>query len=207
MRLSGESAQRYRNERIIAMQEEGKTQSQIAQLLDCSQAWVSQFLKKYRIHGTADLASLRQQRGAKCRLSMEELEQLKTYLKSGALSHGFTTDNWTQKRIVHLIEQEFGVSYHPSHVANLMAKIKFSRQQPTTHSYRKNPAEVKKWKEERLPAAKKKAQEEDYLILYADEASISVVPRISKTYAPIGETPTITVRMLKEPLYFLRFFF
>ena len=30
-------------------------------------------------------------------------------------------------------------------------------------------------------------------ILYADEASISVVPRISKTYAPIGETPTITV--------------
>ena len=40
---------------------------------------------------------------------------------------------------------------------------------------------------------KKKSEEEDFLVLYSDEASISVFPVLTRTYAPVGETPTITV--------------
>lgn len=44
-----------------------------------------------------------------------------------------------------------------------------------------------------FPKGKKKAKEEDYLILYVDESSISVAAEVSTTYAPIGKTPVITV--------------
>ena len=40
---------------------------------------------------------------------------------------------------------------------------------------------------------KKKAQNDNYEIVYVDESSISVASQVSTTYAPIGETPVITV--------------
>lgn len=40
---------------------------------------------------------------------------------------------------------------------------------------------------------KKKALEEDYLLVYADEASQSVTPRLTRTYALKGKPATITI--------------
>lgn len=156
MRLTDESAQRYRNERIVALKKAGKTQVQIADLLDCSQAWVSKLLKFHRTHGTVDTSDFRQKPGPKCGLTPTDLEQLKKDLKQGALAHGFRTDNWTRERISTLIGQKFGVHYHPAHISRLMRKIGFSVQKPKRRSYRKDMTEVTEWKEERFPAAKKK---------------------------------------------------
>lgn len=45
----------------------------------------------------------------------------------------------------------------------------------------------------RTSGHKKKAEAEDFLILYSDEASVSVFPTLTHTYAPVGQTPEITV--------------
>jgi len=42
------------------------------------------------------------------------------------------------------------------------------------------------------PDWKKKALEEGYLLLYSDEASVSVASVLTHTYAPKGKTPVIT---------------
>jgi transposase len=36
-------------------------------------------------------------------------------LARGALRAGYTTDLWTVPRVTELIQQEFGVRYHPAH--------------------------------------------------------------------------------------------
>ena len=43
--------------------------------------------------------------------------------------------------------------------------------------------------------SKKKAASEDYLIFFADEASVSLTPFISHTYAPCGKRPAINISM------------
>lgn len=156
MRLSDPSASYYRNERIIALKKMGNTQQQIANLLNCSQGWVSKLLKHYEIYGSVDLSTHQQKRGPKCRLTSSDFEQLKKALKLGALFHGFRTDNWTRKRIASLIIKVFNVTYHPAHISRLMAKIGFSVQKPQKHNYRKDLAEVAEWQEERFPKVKKK---------------------------------------------------
>jgi len=60
--------------------------------------------------------------GRKPRLSAEQINQIERGLKRGPQALGYETSLWTANRVVHLIEQECGVSYHPGHVWSAMRK-------------------------------------------------------------------------------------
>jgi len=128
MRLEDQSSTEYRYRRITEMYKEGKTQKEIAEVLGCSQAWVSRVLKRYRSEGDAifDLEGVIL--GRKPMLTKDKMELLKVLLKKGAREYGFETDRWTQERIADLIEARFGVKYHHSHISRLMKKLDFSLQ-------------------------------------------------------------------------------
>ena len=83
MRLTTTSAQEFRNRTIVELYESGKTQSEIAKLSDCTQAWVSKVLKRYRQEGSKGLQSRGKAKGAKSRLDSTQLEQLKDLLLQG----------------------------------------------------------------------------------------------------------------------------
>jgi transposase len=68
--------------------------------------------------------------GPKPRLSEEQLQQLPELLNRGAEAYGFRSDVWTRPRIAEVIKREFGVSFTPQHVGNLLRKIGWSRQKP-----------------------------------------------------------------------------
>lgn len=155
MKLSEASASEYRFSLIVRIHEEGKTQKEISALVQCSQGWVSQVLKRYRLLGASGLKVKGKAPGKAPKLTMDQFENLKTYLLEGALAHGFPTDNWSRERIVQLIKAKFGVSFHVSHASKLTRKIGFTLQKPKTRSYRKDEAACQQWKEEQLPILKK----------------------------------------------------
>lgn len=155
MRLPTTSAQEFRNRTIIELQQSGKNQTEIAQLVGCSQAWVSKIIKRYSKEGSQGLTSKGKAKGAKSRLDAVQLKELASFLLDGALEHGFATDNWTRKRIAKLIAKEFQVNYHPSHISKLIRKLGFSLQVPISHSYRKDDKAVAEWKTQTLPSIKK----------------------------------------------------
>lgn len=155
MRLSGDSATEYRFSLIVRLREEGKSQKAIAHLVGCSQGWVSQVLKRHRQLGLSGLKVKGKAPGKPPKLTKEQLEHLKVYLKDGALVHGFQTDNWSRERIRELIKHKFGVSFHVSHASKLMRQIGFTLQKPQTRSYRKDEAAGEEWKDKQLPALKK----------------------------------------------------
>jgi transposase len=155
MHLQGKSSKEFRLGLIIKLSKEGKKQSSIAQLVSCSQAWVSKVLKRHREEGVEELSIKPYTGGVKPRLNQEQLSSLASCLELGAKQHGFETDNWTRERIAAYIEQQFKVKYHPSHISKIMNQIGFTLQKPITRSYRKDEQAVADWKENRINALKK----------------------------------------------------
>jgi transposase len=156
MKLSGDSAQEYRFDLIVKLRGEGRTQQSIAQLAQCSQCWVSKVLRRSKSSAGAPL-TVSHALGHSCRLSDSDLEKLKSMLVEGAIKYDFPTDNWTRERIAELIQSQFKVTYHVSHLSKLMRKIGFSLQKPKHRSYRKDDEAVAQWLSETLPALKKSA--------------------------------------------------
>jgi transposase len=156
MRLTSDASVEFRLERIVKLHGHGRSQTEIASLLDCSQAWVSKVLKRHREQGDAALRVRKGTRGKTALLSPEQLESLKALLLKGALHCNFPTDNWTRERIASLIEQQFSVHYHPAHISRLMRRLGFTLQKPKRRSFKKDEKAVEKWRDETLPALKKK---------------------------------------------------
>lgn len=155
MRLKGDTSTEFRFELIVKLSEEGKPQVEIASLVNCSQAWVSKVLIRYKTLGESGLKVKGKAPGKASYLKADQLESLKSMLLQGALQYGFATDNWTRERIAELIQQQFEVSYHPSHISKVMKKLVFTQQKPKRRSYRKDDQAVEDWRKEQLPKLKK----------------------------------------------------
>jgi transposase len=71
----------------------------------------------------------------------QEARLIKLLLK-GAMARGYRTNLWTMARIARLIEEEFGVDYHPNHTGRLMHRLKWSHQKPERRAIEYNDQEV-----------------------------------------------------------------
>jgi transposase len=52
-----------------------------------------------------------------------------------------------------------------------------------------------------LASAQKKAEQEGRLILFVDEAGFYLLPMVVRTYAPVGQTPILHVRLTHDHLF------
>jgi transposase len=161
MRLKGQHSTEFRFELIVKLSKEHKSQSEIAQLVNCSQAWVSKVLKRYKQEGESGLKIKGFSEGKSPKLTAIQLTTLERMLLEGGLVYGFETDNWTRERIASLINTHFKVTYHPSHISKIMRRIGFTLQKPKTKSYRKDAQAVADWKTSRLAELKKKRSKKE----------------------------------------------
>lgn len=143
-----------RRMRAWELHEAGWKQKDIAQALGVSEGAVSQWFKKAKKEG---VCALRHQPppGRVARLSPEQMAQLPDLLAKGAVAFGFRGDVWTTARVVEMIRQQFGVSYHRAHGSRLLRRIKHSRQKPIERATQRDEAAIAAWKQERWPALKK----------------------------------------------------
>jgi transposase len=140
--------------RAWELYEAGWKQKDIAAALGVSEGAVSQWLKKAKAQG---MEALRHQPppGRQAQLSPEQMAQLPSLLALGAEAFGFRGQVWTTARVVEMIKQQFGVSYHRAHGSRLLRRIKHSRQKPIQKATQRNEAGIETWKKERWPALKK----------------------------------------------------
>ena len=182
--------------RAVKLDAKGYTQEAIAEALGVGQSTVSRWLSQYSEEGDASLEYPKV--GGRTRVIMpEECEELRAILAEGAEAYGFTGDFWSRARVQEIIRQKFDIEYHVNTVGDLLRDMGITLQVPVTKNYRQKPEDVAEFKEKRLPAIKKKARDEGYVICYLDEAAFSFFPSVWRTYAPKGETPVVT----HGPLY------
>lgn len=88
---------------------------------------------------------------------------------------------------------EFGKSLSLESVRRIMKLLGFSTQKPLYQAWQQDPVLVKQWESETYPAIKAEAQAAGATNYFADEAGIRSDYHTGTTWAPIGETPVVTV--------------
>jgi transposase len=115
-----------RRMRAYALWQAGWKQKDIAVALGVSKGAVSQWMSRAREGGVEALRRHPAPGGAS-RLSSEQLRRLPEVLKRGARWYGWSDDNWTYRRMVEVIEREFGVRYVEPHIGRIVRKIGWRR--------------------------------------------------------------------------------
>lgn|GEM_PF-1737825 len=141
--------------RAIELYQQGEKQKFIVKALGVSQPTVSRWISEFKTKGEAFLERPKIG-GSKRKLTPDQLEELTNMLDEGAEHHGFEGNLWTRARVKKLIERCFGVVYAERSISDLLRDLGYTLQKPDRRSYAQAPERVRQWREETLPALKKK---------------------------------------------------
>src|ERR1700686_2985523 len=113
----------------VVLNSEGRTSGELANLLKAPRSRVSEWLARYQAFGLEGLLEGHRS-GRPWELTPAQRKQLGDILDSGPVAYGLDTGIWTSPMIAWVIEEEFGVHYHPGHVRKLLHELGFSMQRP-----------------------------------------------------------------------------
>jgi transposase len=149
------AALEQRRLRAATLLTHGVHQSEVARRVEVSPQSVSRWAGQLAEGGRR---SLRQagRAGRKARLTAKDFERMERALQRGPEALGYETSLWTSQRVAHLIENEFGIQYHPGHVWRILRRLGWSCQRPTGRALERNEEAIHHWKKQRWPAIKKK---------------------------------------------------
>lgn len=183
----------------VELKRQGWKQTDIATALKVSKGAVSQWLSKVKRQGEETL-SARPHTGRPPDLTAEEKRMIPDYLWHGAEAYGFRGALWTCPRVQKVIEMEFGVKYHRSHVARLLKDLNWTPQQPIERATQRDESEICRWRNEVWLEMKKKAHLERRILVFVDESGFYLLPAAIRTYAPRGQTPILEVFQTRDHL-------
>ena len=116
---------------------------------------VSEWLARYEAHGAEGLLE-GYRSGRPARLTEAQHRRLGDILDSGPVAYGLDTGIWTSPMIAWVMEEEFGVVYHPGHVRKLLHDLGFSVQRPRRVLARADRHQQDRWHRYLYPRLKKK---------------------------------------------------
>lgn len=143
-----------RRMKAIKFLDEDLSLNEIARRIGCNASSVMRWRDRW-LSGGEEALRVRTSPGRPSRMSRAEKRRLLRYLVRGPLEFGWTTDIWTTRRIVTLIQKQFGISYHFTHVARLLHALGWSPQKPERRALERNEAAIQKWKDTTWKRVKK----------------------------------------------------
>jgi transposase len=113
----------------VLLNHDGWSSGQIAAILKAPRSRVSAWLRSFE---QEDWPALRERArsGPPALLDQIERQRLADLVDSGPTAYGFLSGVWTSPLIARVIEEEFGIHYHPGHVCRLLHQLGFSVQKP-----------------------------------------------------------------------------
>lgn len=175
---------------------EGKPFQDIATLLNISIRTVYNWLGEFMLRRFCWLLDHHYQgRGRKPRLTQQQKDELYQIIEKGPLAYGFDCGIWNSAMIVIVIENKFGVTYNPRYVCYLLQKMGLSYQKAKFVSDKLDDEEHQKkreeWDNKTWPGILDKAKSLKAVILFGDEVSFAQWGSLARTWAPIGQQPTV----------------
>src|SRR6266849_7205763 len=141
--------------RAVVLNSEGHTSGELAGILQSPRSKVSEWLQRYQRDGVDGLLE-GYRSGRPSELSQKQQQQLGDILDSGPVAYGLDTGIWTSPMIAWVIEEEFGIHYHPGHVRKLLHRWGFSVQRPRRVLARADAYQQDRWQRYTYPSLKKK---------------------------------------------------
>src|SRR3954451_20294958 len=106
--------------------------------------------------------------------------------------HGFAVALWTREVVGQLIGARFGVDLTVASVGGTLHALGCSAQRPLYRAERADPAAVARWKLTEYPAVAAAARAAGGTVFFVDEAGVRSDYHAGTTWAPVGQTPTVT---------------
>lgn len=139
----------------VVLNSEGRTSGDLAKILKAPRSKVSEWLARYQAHGVEGLLE-GYRSGRPARLTAAQHGRLGDILDSGPVAYGLDTGVWTSPMIAWVVEEEFGIVYHPGHVRKLLHDLGFSVQRPRRLLARADRQAQDRWHRYPYPRLKKK---------------------------------------------------
>jgi len=144
-----------RRRHAIELLKEGYTLSAVAKRIGCSVSSVFLWRQMYQ-HGGEEAMKPKPVPGRPQKLKAGQKRALTRLLLKGALSLGYHTDLWTQRRVAEVIEKRFGVEYHPNHLWRFLTALGWSCQKPEKRARERDEVAIRHWKRYKWPHIKKR---------------------------------------------------
>lgn len=139
----------------VVLNASGQTSGEVARMLQAPRSKVSEWLAQYEEWGVPGLLEGHRS-GRPARLTDGQRRHLADILESGPVTDGFDCGVWTSPRIARVIQEEWGIGYHPGHVRRLLHQMGFSVQRPRRVLMRADPVQQDRWQRYDYPRLKKK---------------------------------------------------
>lgn len=143
-----------RRRHAVALLQQGLNLHEVAHRVQASVSSVSRWRQAWTQGGEAALAP-KPVPGCPRQLADAPCTQLLHLLSKGARAYGFPNELWTLQRIAAVMQVEFRVRYHPSHVWKLLRRLGWSSQVPEQRPIQRHEQAIAQWKRTRWPAIKK----------------------------------------------------
>ena len=145
-----------RRKKAVRMVLEGTPKEDVSKTVGASLTSVNNWYRAYLKAGNVlDALNSGKHTGRPSRMSGPQLDRLGNMLLEGAEHYGYEVDLWTTERIAALIEERFGIRYHPDHVRKILHGMDFSSQKTEGWAREHDEEKVKDWVRNTLPDIKK----------------------------------------------------
>jgi transposase len=175
------------------MYEQGHEPRAIAAALNVDDQTVRRWLRAYR-QGGREALKAKVHSGPVPRMTDEQKDQFITLIGQSPSTYKLGGGLWTAAKMAALIKERFGVSYHPSHVGQMMHDLDYSPQMPHKRPRERDQAKIDLWRETHWPEIVERAREQQACIAFVDEAGFMMDPLRKRMWAPRGQTPIIEHR-------------
>jgi transposase len=172
------------------LQQQGWGQRDIAAALGVTEAAVSRWMAAARQEGPQALQS-RPRGRPPAKLTAAQRDLIPEFLWHRPEAYGFRGEVWTCDRVARVIEEEFGVNYHPDHVGRLLKDLGWTPQIPVTRAVQRDEEQIERWRAEVWPQLRRQARRNRRTLVFVDESGFYLLPGVVRTYAPEGLTPVI----------------
>jgi transposase len=189
----------WRRFRAWHLKKQGWSRKDIAEALGVSPVSVSNWFARARDDGAKALRA-HPSSGRPPKLSVSQKRQIPEFLWHGDEAYGFRGEVWTCARIAQVIEEEFGVRYHKSHVGKLLHELHWTPQVPIRRAIQRDEKAIRRWRDEVWPELRQRASREHRVLVFEDESGFYLLPGLVRTYAPEAHTPVLHEKQTRDHL-------
>jgi transposase len=189
-----QAAQEELRRRAVMLVGEGRSQTEVAGLLDVSRQSVSEWVRAHRLGGDHALAAGKRGRrpGEKTALAPWQQAQIAKAIREKNPDQlrlpGFL---WTRALVCELIDRRFGIRVAEKTAGRYLRSWGFSPQKPARRAFEQNPELVAGWLDARYPEIEARAYREKARILWLDEMGLRSDRTAGRSWSPVGQTPII----------------
>ena len=144
----------YRRRLAVERVRDGYSTQEVADFLGVDPSSVRRWLASCR-HGSDGLAA-RPVPGRPPKLTVTQEKIVRRWLADNPMEHGFATELWTTPRLALLIEQEFGVRFHPDYLTTWLRQRGYTPQKPRRVHRERDDEAIAGWLAKDWPRIKKR---------------------------------------------------